>query len=202
VAGFGRRDGRSSVSADSRDEGVTTFTCDFAYFNDEKLIDAAAGTHTPILVSKVRRGALFADMVLAKGTHWHSVGRLVDHCVWLGEANLKLRSDGEPAIKALLETVGVVPDLTPKGDSQAGGEQEGAVTVFKNKARALWHQACELHGVADRPDHPLLPWLVQYAAQLVTRAHLHPDGRSSWSKVTGRREFPRAFVPWGRRYIT
>jgi hypothetical protein len=208
VAGAGRRDGHAAVSHDSRDEGIVTLSADYCYFNDEALVGQPAGKHTPILITKVRGGAIFSDMVLEKGQHWHSVARLVDHCVWLGEPRLKFRSDGEPAVAALLAKVAVelkgrgvavVPDLTPKGDSQAGGEQESAVTVFKNKARTMWHQACELHGVADRPDHALLPWLVQYAGQLVTRTHLHPDGRSSWSKVTGRREFPRAFLPWGEK---
>ena len=208
VAGSGRRDGHVAVSGASRDENVLTVSCDYAYFNDEAKDGEPSTKHTPILVSKVRGGAIFSDMVLEKGTHWYSVDRLVDHCLWLGEARLKLRSDGEPAVRALLEKVAevlktkgisVVPDLTPKGDSQAGGAQESGVQQFKNKARSLWHQACELHGVPAAPDHALLPWLTQYAGQLITRTHVYPDGRSGWSKVTGRHEFPKQFVPWGEK---
>jgi hypothetical protein len=108
VAGSGRRDGHAAKSAASRDEGVVTISADYCYFHDEAPLGAPAGKHTPILVTKMRGGALFADMVLEKGVHWHSVARVVDHCVWLGEAKLKMRSDGEPAIKALLEKVAEV----------------------------------------------------------------------------------------------
>ena len=100
-----------------------------------------------------------------------------------------------------VKDISVVPDQTPKGDSQAGGLQEGAVEQFKNKARTLWHQACELHGVTAVPDHALLPWLVQYAGQLITRTHKYTDGRSGWSMITGRSEFPRPFVPWGEKVL-
>ena len=59
-----------------------------------------------------------------------------DHILWLGHPAVMIRTDGEPSIKSLADAVvavlkerGVraVPDLTPKGDSQAEGVQEAAV---------------------------------------------------------------------------
>ena len=67
---------------------------------------------------------------------------LVEHIEDLGHPKVKLRSDGEKAIKALLAQVAaelkkkgvtVVPDQTPMGDSQAGGVKEAAVKTVKDK---------------------------------------------------------------------
>ena len=69
---------------------------------------------------------------------------------------MKLRTDGEPAVKALVdivaselkaEKVTVVPDLTPKGDSQAGGAHESALKQFKDKCRVICSAAAATHGV-------------------------------------------------------
>ena len=111
--------------------------------------------HPAILVVKDRAtGAIFSDVVPQKGVYPKVVDTVVDHIVWLGHPKIKLRSDGERSIKALLDKVSedlktrgvhVVPDTTPVGDSQAGGMQESAVMEFKVKCRTLWFQACELH---------------------------------------------------------
>jgi len=221
------------VSQDERDSGIATITADYGYFNDEEMTkggtqqcepslgpaacadpgpkDDKEKGHTPILVMKDRRSrALFADVTPVKGANAYAVKTVVQHVLWLGYNRVKLRSDGEPAIRALLDEaavelkkkgVEVVPDKTPVGDSQAGGLQESSVNQEKNKCRAIWQQACELHQVSSSSNHRLLPWCVQYAAQLVTRTHKGDDGKTSWSIVTGRREFPRPLAPWGEKVM-
>ena len=91
-------------------------------------------------------GAVFSDVVPEKGVTPYAVRTMVDHIKVLGYPKVKLRSDGERPIRALLEEVGrelkregvtVVPDTTPVGDSQAGGLQESTVQQFKNRCRAL-----------------------------------------------------------------
>ena len=112
-------------------------------------------------------------MVLNKGSHWYSLTVLLNHILWLGYTRIKLRSDGEPAIRGLFDEltpklkekgIEVVPDKTPKGDSNAGGMQESSVKQFKDKCRAIWMYACELHGVNPAENHALIPWAAQYRA--------------------------------------
>ena len=213
VAAMGRRDGHSRISSDTRDDGINTITADYAFFNDgnnAEMSEAMSNkkSHTPILVMKDRgSSSVFADMVSEKGSHWYGIETVVQHILWLGYTRIKFRSDGEPAIRALIEDatvalkkkgVEVVPDKTLVGDSQAGGLQETAVKQVKDKSRCLWMQACELHGIDPGDNHALIPWCAQYAGQLLTRTHKTSDGRSGWSKVTGRREYPRPLVPWGK----
>ena len=61
---------------------------------------------------------------------------------------------------------------------------------------------CELHfgrlaGAAHERSQRLIPWCVQYAGQLITRTNLNAEGRTAWTEITGRREVPRKFIPWG-----
>ena len=134
----------------------------------------------------------------------------VDHIIWLGHPVVKLRTDGEPSVKSFADAVAAalkerglraVPDLTPKGDSQAGGVQESAVQQFKGKCRVICSQTSELHGLELDAKHPLLPWAVAYAGQLVTRTVVTADGLTSYRKITGRREVPRPLQPWGEKVL-
>ena len=232
VAGHGRLDRHASVATATRDEGIDTVVCDYMYFNDVAKEDfpleeadagapapasrggfapSSAASHTPILVAKDRRfQSLFATAVGVKGADPFAVREYVDFVSSLGVNRVKLRSDGEPAIRSLVEAASVelrkknieiVPDKTPVADSQAAGLQESAVHQIKCKARTLWHQAQELHGIKTGEDHATMVWCVRYAARLINRTHKGPDGRSSWARVTGRREFVRPLVPWGEKVL-
>ena len=216
MASAGRRDGHKRVSEADRGAGIATIAADYCYFNDHEKSDGTDDTseHPAILIMKDRAtGAIFSDVVQEKGAQSKTVDTAVDHLVWLGHPKIKLRSDGERAIKALLDKVSdelktkglhVVPDTTPVGDSQAGGMQESAVMEFKVKCRTLWFQACELHfgpgqGAGRHGVQRLLPWCIQYAGQLITRTRKDANGLTAWTKITGRREFVRPLIPWGEK---
>jgi hypothetical protein len=77
VAGAGRRDGHAAVSVASRDEGIVTISSDYCYFNDEQLVGAPAGKHTPILISKVRGGRCLATWC------WKRVAMPIPSLGWL-----------------------------------------------------------------------------------------------------------------------
>ena len=222
VAAEGRRDAHSSVSSAEKDDGITTLALDYCYFNDrpaqhkdEKVPPAAAAdapvTHDAILVVKdARSKAIWANIVQRKGADEFAVKMVVSAVLWAGYDRVKLRSDGEAAIRALIDEVAarlkrqgvqVVLDRTPVGDSQAAGLQESAVLQLKNKARKLWHQFCELQGIKAGGGKHLLPWCIQYAAQLITRTHKGSDGKTPWGLITGRGIYNRPLIPWGERVL-
>ena len=235
VAGAGRLDGHAAVCEKLRDQDCDTIAVDYGYFNDiskdttedaaakeETLPDHAAEnqdkddqekhkTHTPIIFATDRRfGSVFAAVVPEKGVNTHAVGALREYVLGLGLTRVKLRSDGERPVRALLDQVSaeirrkgveVVPDQTPKGDSQAACLQESTVHRVKCKARTLWHHARELHEIDPGDAHVAAIWCVQYAAKLINRTHKGDDGRTAWSRITGRREFPRPVAPWGEKVM-
>ena len=211
VASAGRRDAHKSDAGETEDDSVAVITCDYGFFTDGvgELSAAEQEKYAPILVMRDKGlGMVFADVVHHKGVDPHAVKQMVDHSLYLGHPVIRLRSDGEPAIKALLAVVAaelkkhnvrVVPDQTPKGDSQAGGLQETTVKAVKDKVRCIWHQACELHGVPAGLKHLVLAWCVRYAAQLLSRNVVGKDGKTAWRRHTGRYQFPRPLMPWGEK---
>ena len=145
VAAHGRRDPHVSKHDETGDGSVSVFAMDYGFFCDETVGTATSvaipeedeGKYAPILVcvDKVSRN-VFSDLVHRKGGDEYAVSKVVEHVLYLGHDAVKFRTDGEPAVKLLAEKaaaelkkrgVRVVPDLTPKGDSQAGGMQESAV---------------------------------------------------------------------------
>ena len=136
----------------------------------------------------------------------------MEHIVDLGHPKIRLRSEGENPIKALLSQVAcevknkgitVVPDQTPKGDSQAGGVQESAVKSIKESTRCIWMQFCEMHGIKSEVGnhrHKLLPWAVRYAGQIHSRTVKGPDGMTAWQRQKGGwRTSPRKALKWGEK---
>ena len=161
MAGSGRRDQHASSRQSMQDDGVALVAIDYAHFTDGAWAAADMDRATPILVcTDQKHGMLMAEVVPAKGLSPYVVEVLVRFLTWAGHPVIKLRSDGENPIKALatevagrmrMKGVRMVPEVTPKGDSQAGGVQESAVKRVKDKVRCLWKQATERHGVVVMP---------------------------------------------------
>ncbi len=216
VAAQGRRDKHESVS-DSAGEEVACIACDYGFFTskeDEGLAEAELEKkYTPFLATvDDANKVVYGDVVHRKGVDEWSVKLLVEHIVDLGHPKITMRSDGESPIKALLAQVAaelkrkgitVVPDQTPKGDSQAAGLQESAVKTIKDKTRCHWLQFCEMHGLKSETGnhrHQLLPWAIRYAGQLHTRTVKGADGRTAWQRHKGGwRDYPRKVLRWGEK---
>ena len=216
VAASGRRDKHASVSQNADDE-IACIACDYGFFtskeDEEKPKEELEKKYTPFLATiDEKTKSTFGDVVHRKGADDWSIKVLLEHIVDLGHPKIKLRSDGERPIKALLAQVAaelkrkgvtVVPDQTPMGDSQAGGVQEAAVKTVKDKTRCIWLQFCEMHGIKAETGnhrHQLLPWAVRYAGQLHTRTVKGADGRTGWQRTKGGwRDYPRKAIKWGEK---
>ena len=119
MAGTGRRDkhARAGGPDDVGEHGVPVVACDCCFSRD-----VAAPTGKPdeeavltedsaqILVTKCdSTKMLFADVVFHKGADTWAVKQLVEHIVYLGHPAVRLRSDDEPPIRALLALVASEP---------------------------------------------------------------------------------------------
>ena len=89
------------------------------------------------------------------------------------EAKVLVKSDGEPAIRKLVQVsasaarisdgVTVLIEQTPKGESKANGLAEGAVRDCKAKTRTLRCAVGKFLGVSIDHDHWSLPLRCKYA---------------------------------------
>ena len=95
-----------------------------------------------------------------------------------------IRSDGEPAIKDLLNKVAelraseTVLENTPVGDSKANGRAERAVQAVEKQVRVL-KMAVEEHLGKLSVKHACFPWLVTHAADVITKFHVGVSGETS-----------------------
>ena len=85
-------------------------------------------------------------------------------------------------------------------DSQGDGLAEHAVREIKAKTRTLRHQ-CELIHKAQLPEnHPMVPWVVGFAAMSINVGRRGPDGRTAYELRYGR-VFRRELAVFGEKVL-
>ena len=134
---------------------------------------------TPIIFARVGADRWGEGFTLpCKGVgHAYCAQALSDAIRRAGHRRILARSDGEPAIQALIakaaallrdEGIEVIPDPARTGDSNANGLAEGAVKEGKAKTRTCKLATEQLLNIQIGPDHQCLPFLVGYACSTMT----------------------------------
>ena len=111
-----------------------------------------------------------------------------------GFGRVSFRSDTEPAILALKRVVGhilttkfgteIVPEEASMGDSSSHGLAEHAVREVKAKARSLAHGLKRLIGQELESTHPVVTWLIQWAAMTINIGRRGIDGKNTLGATT------------------
>ena len=141
-------------------------------------------------------GGVKAHLVQCKGTNdtW-IVPRIAQDIeeFGYGRCPIRVKSDQEPAIleiqRALIEKRGeakTVPINSPVGDSQSNGRVENAIKRVQGMVRTIRHDLEAKLGVKIGRDHPYYPWMIEWAADLLTRYTVRPNGRTPIEEVRGR----------------
>ena len=141
-----------------------------------------------------------------KGDAPEGVLRLGEEVETLGRQRLVLKSDQEPSIKALLQSVkrekhqDISFERSPVAEHQSNGVAERAVKTVQGQVRTM-KMALEARiseKVVETSD--LIPWMVRHAAMLVNIGQRGDDGRTAWERVKGRR-FNRDVPEFGERIM-
>ena len=176
--------------AEAPEGGVPEVHCDYGFFKDKK---GDVESKVTVLVTKDRpSGGVCADVVPKKGSGGgYAVKQLNRNLKKFGHhRKVLLRSDGEAAIKDLLQKVSelrssqTVLEHTPAGDSRANGRAERAVQAVEKKTRVL-KLATEENLGKFSCLHPCFPWLVMHAADCLTKYHIGVDGTTAYEKLKG-----------------
>ena len=119
---------------------------------------------------------LFAHVVPRKGmVSQHGADALEKDIEKMGYKEIILKSDGEPAIRAVQEEVkrrrieNTILENSPPGDSRANGLAERAVKELSGQVRALRAGLQARLEVALKGNHPVTTWLVQHAADCLSK---------------------------------
>ena len=106
-----------------------------------------------------------------------------------GGAPVRIKSDQEPAIvnvqRAVIAKRGNAPTIpvnSPVGDSQSNGRVENAIKKVGNMVKTILSSLESRWGIRVARDHPVYPWVFEWAADLMTRyAHVGDLGKDSSS---------------------
>ena len=152
--------------------------------------------YKPLLVSKYRTiGAFAAHMVPRKGVGggWIVQQYLRDLKKWGLRQKLILRSDGEPAIVDLLNRVcdfrvpETLMESSPVSDSRANGLAERAIQSVEKQVRVLKLALERNLGCKIGVEHACFPWLVEHAADVLTKFVIGRDGMTAWERLKGKK---------------
>ena len=103
-----------------------------------------------------------------------------------------IKVDNEPALKALRDEVitklphGVIPVAPPARESQSNGAVENGVKLFKGVLRVHLMALERKIGGYIPSAHPVMAWLVEHVADVVTKYLQSSDGKTGYQRLFGK----------------
>ena len=188
VKAKGREDAHARSSDDEK-PGLPVVSMDYSELDDKK----DSRSNKTLVVKDESSGAVLQYKVTAKGpTDDWVVKRLVKDVEEFGRKDIRLKTDGEPAIVALQSKVAAtrdartIPMNPPAYNPQANGSCEKGVQDTAAETRALKLGLENRLGIELKDEDKIMEWIYVHAAFLVTRYQLGHDGMTPWERLTGR----------------
>ena len=148
---------------------------------------------------------LFAHVVPRKGMiSQHGADAMEKDIEKLGYKEIILKSDGEPAIRAVQEEVkrrrteNTLLENSPPGDSRSNGAAERAVKAVSEQVRVLRAGLQARLGMVLKGNHPVTTWLIQHAADCLNKYQVGEDGKTAYERQRGRK-CRTEVLPFGER---
>ena len=176
-------------------EQVPTISMDYGFLGD----DSQRATSLPILIARDRMSkTIWALPVPNKGVHVDLRGctSLIQRLENTGYTKMILKCDNEPAIVALQQRI--AEELRRKGVSvikenaplecheKSNGDVESAVKQVAGLSRTLKSHVEHKIKADVKATHPLLAWLIEHAANLLTLFLEGPDGLTAYHRLKGK----------------
>ena len=195
---------------------VPLLVADYCFLRDHKDQDVLTCLVGRLYPSR----ALIAIPCDVKGEDEYAVGRLVEFLRDCGITRMVYMCDQEPAIGAVIRAavdqlriqstwVGAVKENSAVGESQSNGKAEAAIKCVEDQLRVM-KGALESRISARIPSqHPILKWLVEYAAVVLNKYMINPSGHTAYHNLHGKRVSERIvefgevvlhYVPKKRRH--
>jgi hypothetical protein len=86
------------------------------------------------------------------------------------------------------------------GESQSNGVAERAVQTISSHVRFMRLALQSRVGIAFGSQHPVMTWLVEAAADLVSNYHVDIDGKTGYERATGKK-FLKAHCEFGEKVM-
>ncbi len=167
-----------------------------------------------LLVKCLETLNLFAYVVPVKGLDEDRfVVSLVTRSVqWLGHTRLVFKSDNEASLKALIgaaytalrlkpeEMESITREDAPAYDSRSNGATEAGVRSIRGLFRTIKLDVENNIGMKIPVDHPIVIWMLEHVALLLSAVVRKEDGTTPWFKVRGR-PFAQPLLAFGESVL-
>ena len=105
-----------------------------------------------------------------------------------------MKCDNEPAILALAQVIRrlrregsiTIFEHPEEGEKQSNHLAEGSVNIVNGLIKTLKSSTESKMRTEIAPSHPLIPWIIEHAAQLKNRYIVGADGRTPTERLRGR----------------
>jgi hypothetical protein len=177
------------------------------------------GRTIPIAAVKERiTGMMMAAVVPRKSGGVYIAKRVMAFLQEVGceFGDVTVKSDQEEAIKSVVKDVGrlraaagggrFVEEMSPVGASASNGVIERGIQSIEGQVRVLLGALESRWKVKMPVDHPILCYMIEYAAYLLNRFEVGRDGRTSYERCKGKKaktlgiEFGES-VHWKRKPV-
>ena len=165
------------------------FAIDYGFLKANNTDDPADQGSNPILI-----GGGEVGLTLAMAVCTMVAKRVADWLGSLGSQTVTLKCDNEPAILALAQEIRrlrressiTILEHPEEGEKQSNHLAEGSVNIVKGLIRTLKSSTESNLRTEIGPSHPLIPWIIEHAAQLKNRYMVGADGRTPTERLRGR----------------
>ena len=170
-----------------------------------------------VLVAQDRESRMkMASAMPSKSTGTFIARRIVAFMREVGceQGDITVKTDQEEAMKSIVTAVGRVRaaagggrmtvEMSPVGQSQSNGIAERAIQSVEGQTRVLKDALEGRLKMRIPAQHPMMPWLVEWAAVVLNRYEVGKDGKTSFERCKGKQaktfglEFGEA-VLWKRK---
>ena len=208
VRGRGIHSPHCKIDRSGDEDSVPMIVGDYAFFTEK--VEGEIVRVTILVMADFKTKAVLAVVVPHKGSGDGSVVKKVVR--WLnnlGHRKIIYKSDQENAMTELWKKVKedpsvecneMVPEESPKGDSQSNGFAETCVREVKGMTRTLKSCLEERTGEEIKMDGEIMQWLVEYTGCLLSRYKVGPDGQTAYERIKAKK-LRRPIVEFGERVL-
>ena len=185
----------------SRALGPALVQFDFGYMKSDgtQSKDAGDAWATTLFGADEQTGCILCVTVVTKekaNTYMHnSVTDWLDKCLRYKGRKIRVQTDGEPAIKSLVNFISVrrgedsilsetIARTSPAYSSGSLGLAEACIRRGQNQMRVLRCCAEKRYQISLSPAHVTWPWLVRHAGWLLDRFSVRASGRTGFMQLT------------------
>ena len=189
-----REDAHARRKPDSDEEMIDGNALPIISLDYQELNEESEQPQKVIVGKDEKTKSVFCHRVIAKGlTDEWAVKKIIQDIQDLGRNQIILKTDGEPAIKAVqarivaLRESQTVPRNPPAYNPQSNGACEKAVQDVTTQLRAMKLALENRVKIKVLDDLPIMEWALEHASFLINRFSVGKDGMTPHERTTGRR---------------